>query len=49
VNEATTGAESALASMLGREAAYTGKELTWEKLLKSKQVYDPKIDWKPFA
>jgi predicted dehydrogenase len=48
VNEATTGAESALASMLGREAAYTGKEVTWEKLLKSKQVYDPKIDWKQF-
>jgi hypothetical protein len=34
--------------MLGREAAYTGKEVTWEKLLKSKQVFDPKIDWKPF-
>ncbi len=48
LNEATSGAESALASMLGREAAYTGKEVTWEKLLKSKQVYDPKIDWKPF-
>ena len=35
--------------MLGREAAYTGKEVTWEKLLKSKKVFDPKIDWKPFA
>ncbi len=49
LNEATPGAESALASMLGREAAYTGKEVTWEKLLKSKQVFDPKIDWKLFA
>ncbi len=49
VNEASQGADSALASMLGREAAYTGKEVTWEKLLKSKQVSDPKIDWKPFA
>ena len=49
VNEAQLGADSALASMLGREAAYSGKEVTWEKLLKSKQVYDPKIDWKPFA
>jgi len=49
LNEATPGAESALASMLGREAAYTGKEVTWEKLLKSKKVFDPKIDWKQFA
>ena len=49
VNEATPGAESALACMLGREAAYSRKEVTWEKLLKSKQVYDPKIDWKIFA
>lgn len=48
LNEASSGANSALASMLGREAAYTGKEVTWEKLLKSKQVYDPKLDWKPF-
>ena len=48
LNEATAGADSALACMLGREAAYTGKEVTWEKLLKSKQVFDPKIDWKPF-
>jgi hypothetical protein len=49
VNEAKQGADSALASMLGREAARSGKELTWEKLLKSKQSYDPKIDWKQFA
>lgn len=49
VNEAVSGADSALAGMLGREAAYSGKQVTWEKLLKSKQVYDPKIDWKAFA
>jgi hypothetical protein len=49
VNEAKQGADSALASMLGREAAASGDELTWEKLLKSKKVFDPKIDWKPFA
>jgi predicted dehydrogenase len=49
VNETRQGADSALAAMLGREAAYTGKEVTWEKLLKSKQVWDPKIDWKGFA
>jgi predicted dehydrogenase len=49
VNEASSGAESALASMLGREAAYTGRQVSWEKLVKSKKVYDPKIDWKVFA
>ena len=30
--------------MLGRAAAYTGKAVTWEELLKSKEVYDPQID-----
>ena len=47
--EAQLGADSALSAMLGRNAAYAGRELTWEELLKSKQVSDPKIDWKPFA
>ena len=49
VNEATQGAESALAAMLGRMAASTGEEATWEKLMKSKEVWDPKMDWKQFA
>ena len=49
LNEATQGAESALAAMLGRMAAYTGDEVTWEKLMKSKEAWDPKMDWKPFA
>ncbi len=49
LNEAQQGAESALAGMLGRMAAYTGKEVTWDQLMKSKEVYDPKIDWKQFA
>jgi len=49
LNEAAAGADSALSSMLGREAAHSGKEVTWEKLIKSKKVYDPKIDWKPFV
>jgi hypothetical protein len=35
--------------MLGRMAAYTGKEVTWDELMKSKEVYDPKMDWKQFA
>jgi predicted dehydrogenase len=49
LNEATPGAESALAAMLGRMAASTGEEATWEKLMKSKEVSDPKMDWKQFA
>jgi myo-inositol 2-dehydrogenase / D-chiro-inositol 1-dehydrogenase len=49
LNQAEQGAESALAGMLGRMAAYSGKEVTWDQLLKSKEVSDPKIDWKTFA
>ena len=49
INEASSGAEAALSAMLGRTAAYTGKEVTWEKLLRSKEVWDPKMDWNQFA
>ena len=49
LNEANQGAESALAAMLGRMAASTGEEVTWDELLKSKEVWDPKMDWKQFA
>jgi myo-inositol 2-dehydrogenase / D-chiro-inositol 1-dehydrogenase len=44
LNEAETGAESALTAILGRTAAYTGKIMTWEKLMKSKETLDPRID-----
>ena len=44
INEAKLGAESALTAMLAREAAYTGEEVTWKELLKSKEVYDSKLD-----
>ncbi len=44
LNEAAPGAESALSAMLARNAAYTGKVVTWDKLMKSKEVYDPKIN-----
>ena len=49
LNEATSGAESALAAMLGRMAASTGREVTWEELLKSTEIYDPKINFAQFA
>ena len=30
--------------MLGRTAAYTGKETTWEELLRSSETWDAGID-----
>jgi len=39
VNEAIQVAESTLTAIMGREAAYSGRELTWEDLLKSNQDY----------
>jgi myo-inositol 2-dehydrogenase/D-chiro-inositol 1-dehydrogenase len=43
-NQAAKGAESALTCMLARTAAYTGHQVTWDELLKSKEVWDSKID-----
>ena len=38
------GAESALTAMLGRTAAYTGRTVTWEELLRSTEQWDSGID-----
>jgi predicted dehydrogenase len=43
-NQAAKGSESALSCMMARTAAYTGREVTWDETLKSKEVLDPKID-----
>jgi myo-inositol 2-dehydrogenase/D-chiro-inositol 1-dehydrogenase len=43
-NQADKGAESALSCMMARTAAYTGREITWDELLKSKEVWDAKLD-----
>ena len=43
-NQADKGAESALSCMMARMAAYTGREVTWEETLKSREVWDPKLD-----
>lgn len=43
-NQAALGAESALSAMLGRTAAYTGKEATWDELLRSNEVWDAGLD-----
>lgn len=44
IREASTGADSALTAILGRTAAYTGKEITWEALLRSDDSWDAKLD-----
>src|SRR5437868_10868032 len=43
-NQTAKGTESALSCIMARTAAYTGGEVTWEEILKSKEVWDPKID-----
>jgi hypothetical protein len=35
--------------MLGRTAASRREEVSWETLLKSKEVWDPKMDFRQFA
>lgn len=49
LNEAGFGAEAAFTGILGRTAVLKGKEVTWEKLLRSKEVFDPKMDLNQFA
>jgi myo-inositol 2-dehydrogenase/D-chiro-inositol 1-dehydrogenase len=43
-NQAAKGTESALSCILARMAAYSGRETTWDEMMKSKEVLDPKID-----
>ena len=43
-NQAAAGVEAALTAMLGREAAYTGREVTWDELLQSGQRWDAGAD-----
>jgi hypothetical protein len=43
-SQAAKGAEPALSCMMARSAAYTGREVTWDELMKSTEVWDPKID-----
>jgi len=39
-NQADKGAESALSCVMARTAAYTGREVTWDELMKSTEVWD---------
>lgn len=41
VNEAKQVAESTLTAIMGREAAYSGREIKWEDLMKSNQDLSP--------
>lgn len=43
-NQVGKGVESALSAQLGRMAAYTGREVTWDELLASNQTYEPEIE-----
>ena len=43
-NQAAAGVETALTTMLGRQAAYQGRELTWDELLRSNERWDAGID-----
>ena len=43
-NQADKGAESCISCIMAREAAYKNREITWDQVMKLKEVYDPKID-----
>ena len=43
-NQADKGTESAISCMLARTAAYKGHEITWDEIMNSTEVLEPKID-----
>jgi myo-inositol 2-dehydrogenase / D-chiro-inositol 1-dehydrogenase len=43
-NQAELGAQSALSCMMGRTAAYTGRPVTWDELLKSDEKWESGIN-----
>jgi len=46
INEAKQTAESTLTAIMGREAAYSGQEITWEMAMKAKQDFTlPKYEF----
>jgi myo-inositol 2-dehydrogenase / D-chiro-inositol 1-dehydrogenase len=48
LNEGRQVAESTLAAIMGREAAYTGQEITWDELLASEQdLVPPDVSFGP--
>jgi myo-inositol 2-dehydrogenase/D-chiro-inositol 1-dehydrogenase len=50
LNDGENAAKSTLMAIMGREAAYTGKRLTWEQMLASKQnLFHENLEWGPLA
>jgi myo-inositol 2-dehydrogenase / D-chiro-inositol 1-dehydrogenase len=48
LNELKQITESSLTAILGREAAYTGKSITWDEILNAKQSLMPsRLEWGP--
>jgi len=48
INDMATAARSTLMAVLGRQAAYTGKRITWKQMLESKEDLLPKeLAWGP--
>jgi predicted dehydrogenase len=43
INNADHGAESTLSAILGRTAAYGGKLVTWDEMMKTNETWDTKI------
>jgi predicted dehydrogenase len=43
VNNASHGAESTLSAILGRMAAYSGKPVTWDEMIRSDENWDAKL------
>jgi hypothetical protein len=48
LNEARQGAESTLTAILGREAAVSKKEMTWDEIVSSNERLDPKLNLAQF-
>jgi len=44
INEADAGADTALAAILGRTAAYLNREVAWEEVANSDNRMDPRLD-----
>lgn len=48
LDETASGAASTLSAILGRETAATGKEMSWNDMLRSSQQLDPKLNLAQF-
>ena len=43
INNADHGSESTLSAILGRMAAYTGRPVTWDEMMKSNERWETKV------